>query len=104
MQSKEANERKKLEELRAKLEGIKIKDVVLKANKSSKQGSTGKSKISQQASTSKLKASKHVQERVETTSSSSESENDDEQYEEIDDVALFMKRFHKGQKKQATRQ
>ena len=40
MQREEANERKKLRELQAKLEGIKIKDVALKANKSSKQGST----------------------------------------------------------------
>ena len=63
---KEANERKELGELQAKLEGIKIKDVALKANKSSKQGSTRKSKINQQASTSKPKASKQVQERVET--------------------------------------
>ena len=36
MQREEANERKKLGELQAKLEGIKIKDVALKANKSSK--------------------------------------------------------------------
>ena len=91
---------KKLGELQAKLEGIKIKDVALKANKSSKQGSTSKSKINKQASTSKPKAIKQVQERVETTSSSSESENDDDQYEKVDDVALFMKRFHKGLKKQ----
>jgi Na+-translocating ferredoxin:NAD+ oxidoreductase RnfC subunit len=28
------------------------------------------------------------------------SENDDDQYEKVDDVALFMKRFHKGLKKQ----
>jgi hypothetical protein len=45
MQREEANERKKLGELQAKLDGIKIKDVALKANKSSKQGSTSKSKI-----------------------------------------------------------
>ena len=36
MQREEANERKKLGELQANLEGIKIKDVALKANKSSK--------------------------------------------------------------------
>ena len=100
MQREEANERKKLGELQAKLEGIKIKDVALKANKSSKQGSTSKSKINQQASTSKPKASKQVQERVDATSSWSESENDDDQYEKVDDVALFMKRYHKGLKKQ----
>ena len=92
--------RKKLRELQAKLEGIKIKDVALKANKSSKQGSTSKYKINQHFSTSKPKASKQVQERVETTSSSSESEHDADQYEKVDDVALFMRRFHKGLKKQ----
>ena len=91
---------KKLRELQAKLEGIKInKDVALKANKSSNQGSTSKFKINKQSSTSKPKASKQVQERVETTSSSSESEYDDDQYEKVDDVALFMRRFHKGLKK-----
>jgi hypothetical protein len=101
MQREEANERKKLGELQAKLEGIKInKDVALKANKSSKQGSTSKSKINKQASTSKPKVTKQVQEIVETTSSSSESENGDDQYEKVDDVALFMKRYHKGLKKQ----
>jgi hypothetical protein len=101
MQREEVNERKKLRELQAKLEGIKInKDVALKANKSSKQGSNSKSKTNKQASISKPKATKQVQERVETTSSSSESENDDEQYEKVDDVSLFMKRFHKGLKKQ----
>jgi hypothetical protein len=97
MQREEVNERKKLGELQAKLEGIKInKDVALKANKSSKQGSNSKSKTNKQASISKPKATKQVQERVKTTSSSSESENDDEQYEKVDDVALFMKMFHKG--------
>ena len=90
MQREEANERKKLGELQAKLEGIHInKDVALKANKSSKQGSTSKSKTNKQASISKPKAIKQVQERVETTSSSSESEHDDDQYEKVDDVALF---------------
>ena len=58
IQREEANERKKLGELQAKLDGMKIKDVALKANKSSKQGSTSKSKINKQASTSKPKASK----------------------------------------------
>ena len=57
------------------------------------QGSTSKSKTNKQASTSKSKASKQVQERVETISSSSESEHDDDQYEKVDDVALFMSKF-----------
>ena len=67
MQREEANDRKKLGELQAKLDGIKINDVALKANKSSKQGSTSKSKVNKQASTSKSKASRQVQEQVETT-------------------------------------
>jgi hypothetical protein len=59
MQRKEANERKKLGELQAKLEGIKSNDdVALKANKSTKQPSTSKSKSNKQASTSKPKAPK----------------------------------------------
>jgi hypothetical protein len=100
MQREEANERKKLGELQAKLDGIKIKDVALKANKSNKQGSTSKSKINNKASTSKPKAIKQVQEQVETTSSSSEDESDDGQYEKVDDVALLMKRYQKGLKRQ----
>jgi hypothetical protein len=68
MQREEANERNKLGELQAKLEGINInKDVAIKAiaikvNKSSKQDSTSKSKTNKQASTSKPKAPKQVQE------------------------------------------
>ena len=43
MQREETSDRKNLEELQARIEGIKInKDVALKANKSSKQGSTSK--------------------------------------------------------------
>ena len=100
MQREEVNERNKLRELQAKLEGIKInKDVALKANKLNKQGSTSKSKTNKQASISKPKAIKQVQERVETTSSSSDSEHDDDKYEKVDDVSLFMRRFHKGLKK-----
>jgi hypothetical protein len=49
MQREETNERNKLGELQAKLDGIKIKDVALNANKSSKEGSTSKSKINKQA-------------------------------------------------------
>ena len=49
MQREEANERKKLDELQAKLDGMKIKNVALKANKSSKQGSTSNFNINKQA-------------------------------------------------------
>jgi transposase len=96
MQREEALERRKLGELQAKLDGMKNKDVALKANKSTKQASTSKSKFNKQASTSKPKAPKQVQEQIETTSSSSEDESDHEQYEEVGDVALFMKRVQKG--------
>ena len=98
MQKEEANERRKLGELQAQLDGMKIKEVALKANKSSKQHSTSKHKSNKQASTSKPKALKQVKE-VETTSSS-EDESDDGQYEEVNDVAFFIKRYKKGLKKQ----
>jgi hypothetical protein len=62
MQREEANERRKLGELQAKLDGMKIKDTTLKANKSSKQSTSNKTKGSKQASTSKPKESKQVQE------------------------------------------
>jgi hypothetical protein len=48
----------------------------------------------------KKKEQQRLEEIVETPSSSSESENGDDQYEKVDDVALFMKRYHKGLKKQ----
>jgi len=100
MQREEANERKKLGELQAKLEGIKINDdIALKANKSTKRPSTSKSKSNKQASTSKTKAPKQIKE-VETTSSSSEDKSDSEQYENAQDIALFLRSYKKGLKKQ----
>jgi hypothetical protein len=60
MQREEANEKKKLGELQAKLEGIKInKDVALKANNSSKQGSTSKSKTNKQAQSNQASSRKN---------------------------------------------
>jgi hypothetical protein len=61
MQREEANERRKLGELQARLDGMKIKDVALKANKSSKQGCSSKAKGSKQTSTSQLKKEKEIQ-------------------------------------------
>ena len=58
MQREEANERKKLGDLQAKLEGIKINDIALKANKSIKQGSTSKSKINKQAQSNQASSRK----------------------------------------------
>ena len=79
MKREEELKRRKLSGLQAQLDGMKIKDVALKANKSTKQPSTSKSKSNKQASTSKPKAPKKVKEEIETTSSSSEDESDSEQ-------------------------
>jgi ribosomal protein L12E/L44/L45/RPP1/RPP2 len=99
MQREEALEGRKLGELQARLDGMKIKDVALKANKSTKQPSTSKSKANKEASASKAKAPKKIKEEVETSSSSSsESESYGEQYEEINDTALFMRKYRKGLK------
>jgi spore germination protein YaaH len=103
MQREEALEGRKLGELQAILDGMKIKDVALKANKSTKQPSTSKSKSNKEALASKAKAPKKIKEEVETSSSSSsssESESDGEQYEEINDMALFMRKYRKGLKKE----
>jgi hypothetical protein len=43
---------------------------------------------------------KQLQEIVETTLPLNESENGDDQYEKVDNIALFMKKYHKGLKKQ----
>jgi ribosomal protein L12E/L44/L45/RPP1/RPP2 len=71
MQREEALEGRKLSALQARLDGMKIKDVALKANKSTKQPSTSKSKANKEASASKAKAPKKIKEEVETSSSSS---------------------------------
>ena len=76
LQREEALERRKLRELQARLVGMKIKDVALKDNKSTKAPSTIKSRPNKYASTSKPKASKTVKEEIESTSSSSEDESD----------------------------
>jgi hypothetical protein len=99
MQREEANERRKLGELQAKLDGMKIKDVALKANKSSKQGTSNKAKGSKQASTSQPKEVKQAPPHYDTTSSSSEEEDNGANFKKIDDMALFMKKYHKGLKK-----
>jgi len=55
MQREEENERRKLGELQAKLEGMKVKDLALKAKKSNQQSSCSKPKNSKQPSTTKPK-------------------------------------------------
>jgi hypothetical protein len=81
MQREEALEIRKLGELEARLEGMKIKDIALiKANKSTKQPTNSKIKTWKEASTCKLRAHKKTKEKVETLSLSSESEGDEEQF------------------------
>ena len=99
MQREEANERRRLGELQAKLEGMKIKEVALKANKSSNQGTSNKAKGSKQASTSQPKEIKSTPQNDDPSSSSSEDEDDGADYMKIDDMALFMKNYHKGLKR-----
>jgi hypothetical protein len=96
MQREEANEKRKLGELQAKLDGMKIKEVSLKANKSSKQGTSSKAMGSKQASTSQPKETKQVQQNNDTSSSSSEDKDDGADFKKIDDMALFIKKYHKG--------
>jgi len=98
MQREEANERRKLGELQAKLDGLKIKEVALKANKSSKQGNYNKAKGSKQASTSQPKEEKPTPQQDETTSSSSEDEENGANFKKIENMSLFMKKYHKGLK------
>jgi hypothetical protein len=97
-QREEANERRKLGELQAKLDDMKIKEVALKANKSSKQGTSSKAKGSKQASISQPKETKQVQQNNNTSSSSSEHEDDGADFKKIGDMALFIKKYHKGLK------
>jgi hypothetical protein len=99
MQREEANERRRLGELQAKLEGMKIKEVALKTNKSSNQGTSNKAKGNKQASTSQPKEIKLTPQNDDPSSSSSEDEDDGADYIKIDDIALFMKNYHKGLKR-----
>ena len=99
MQREETNKRRRLCELQAKLEGMKIKEVALKANKSSNQGISNKVKGSKQASTSQPKEIKSTPQNDDPSSSSSEDEDDGADYMKIDDMALFMKNYHKGLKR-----
>ena len=78
---------------------MKIKEVALKANKSSNQGTPNKAKGSKQASTSQPKEIKSNPQNDDPSSSSSEDEDDGADYMKIDDMALFMKSYHKGLKK-----
>ena len=78
---------------------MKVNDVALKATKSSKPSSSSKNKSSKQTPSSQPKKEKEVvQPSEEPSSSSSDDEDNGEDFKRIDDMALFMKKYHKGLK------
>jgi hypothetical protein len=62
---------------------MKITKVALKANKSSKQGTSSKANDSKQASTNKPKETQQVQQNVDTSSSSTEDKDYGADFKEI---------------------
>jgi hypothetical protein len=92
---KEIQHRKKIDELEAKLNNLKVKEVALHSYKSSKPSTSSKN-------TTPSKPSKSKSKKVEverSTRDSSEDENEGS-HVEIGDMALFMKTYKKGLKKQ----
>ncbi|XP_066311139.1 uncharacterized protein [Miscanthus floridulus] len=86
----EIQQRKKFGELEAKMENLKVKKVALKANKSNKAFTSSKSPRSR---SSKV-------ETVDSSSDSSDDEDDEVSSDEIGDVALFMRKYKKGLKRE----
>jgi hypothetical protein len=95
LMDKEVQHRNKIGELEVKLNNLKVKDVALHANKSSKPTTSSKHSTSSKPSKSKSK-------KVEVESSTSDSNEDDDEssHVEIGDMALFMKTYKRGLKKQ----
>jgi hypothetical protein len=91
----EIQHRKKIGELEAKLNNLKVKEVSLHSSKSSKP--TTSSKHSTPSKPSKTK-SKKVE--VESSTSDSSEDEDEGSHIEIGDMALFMKTYKRGLKKQ----
>ena len=86
----EIQQRKKFGELEAKMENLKVKEVALKANKSNKAFTSSKPPRSR---------SRKV-ETVDSSSDSSDDEDDEVSSGEIGDVALFMRKYKKGLKRE----
>jgi hypothetical protein len=95
LMDKEIQHRKKIGELEAKLNNLKVKEVALHSNKSSKPTTSSKNSTPSKPSKSKSK-------KVEVESSTSESSEDEDESSrvEIGDMALFMKTYKRGLKKQ----
>jgi hypothetical protein len=94
LMDKEIKHRKKIGELKAKLNNLKVKEVALHSYKSSKPTTSSKHSTSSKPSKSKSK-------KVEVESSTSDSSEDEDEgsHVEIGDMALFMKTYKKGLKK-----
>jgi hypothetical protein len=95
LMDKEIQHRKKIGELEAKLNNLKVKEVALHSNKSSKPTTSSKHSTPPKPSKSKFK-------KVEVESSTSDSSEDEDEgsHVEIGDMALFMKTYKRGLKKQ----
>jgi hypothetical protein len=91
----EIQHKKKIGELEAKLNNLKVKDVTLHANKSSKPTTSLKHSTSSKPSKSKSKKME-----VESSTSDSSEDEDERSHVEIGDMALFMKTYKRGLKKQ----
>jgi hypothetical protein len=92
---KEIQHRKKIGELEAKLNNLKVKEVALHSNKSSKPTTSFKHSTPPKPSKSK---SKKVE--IEGPTSDSSEDEDEGSHVEIGDMALFMKTYKRGLKKQ----
>jgi hypothetical protein len=95
LMDKEIQHRKKISELEAKLNNLKVKEVALHSNKSSKPTTSSKHSTPPKPSKSK---SKKVE--VESSTSDSSEHEDEVSHVEIGDMALFMKKYKRGLKKQ----
>jgi hypothetical protein len=95
LMDKEIQHRKKIGELEAKLNNLKVKEVSLHSNKSRKPTTSSKHTTSSKPSKTKSK-------KVEVDSSTSDSSEDEDEgsHVEIGDMALFMKTYKRGLKNQ----
>jgi hypothetical protein len=97
LMDKEIQHRKKIGELEAKLNNLKVKEVSLHSNKSSKPTTSSKHSTPSKPSKSK---SKKVEVESSTSDSSEDEDEDEGSHVEIGDMALFMKTYKRGLKKQ----
>jgi hypothetical protein len=95
LMDKEIEHRNKIGELEAKLNNLKVKEVALHSHMSSKPSSSSKN-------TNPSKPSKSKSKKVEVESSTSDSSEDEDEgsHVEIGYMALFMKTYKRGLKKQ----